>query len=99
VYAIEYAIGAEEDLAGIEPFHRNIILTSVDTQLAHVPNVRTRHRKPLEGLVPPFEHVPPIWQLSVGEYRVFYDVDEAGSRVVVRAVRRKPAHKTTKEIL
>jgi hypothetical protein len=32
-------------------------------------------------------------------YRVFYDVDDAAGRVIVRAVRRKPPHKTTEEIL
>jgi mRNA-degrading endonuclease RelE of RelBE toxin-antitoxin system len=43
--------------------------------------------------------VQPVWELRVGEYRVFYDVDEVGGQVVVRAVRRKPPHKTTEEIL
>jgi hypothetical protein len=61
--------------------------------------VEARHRKMLVGLVPPFDATPPIWQLSVGEFRVFYDVDPGERRVYVRAVRRKPPHKTTKEIL
>ena len=29
----------------------------------------------------------------------FYDVDEANAAVIVRAVRRKPPHTTTEEIL
>ena len=53
----------------------------------------------LIGLIPPWEHVEPIWELSVGEYRVFYDVDEAAMVVNIRAIRRKPAHRTTEEIL
>jgi len=42
---------------------------------------------------------PPVWQLRVGEYRVFYDVDREEMAVYVRAVRLKPPHKTTEEIL
>jgi hypothetical protein len=34
-----------------------------------------------------------------GEYRVFYDIQEAEETVKVRAVRHKPPHKTTEEIL
>ena len=53
----------------------------------------------LVGLVPPWEHEPPIWELRVGEYRAFYDVDEGESNVFVRPIRHKPPHKRTEEIL
>ena len=36
-----------------------------------------------------WEHVPPVWQLRVEDWRVFYDVDERARQVIVRAVRRK----------
>jgi len=39
-----------------------------------------------------------IRQLRVGDYRVFYDVDEEESLVIVRHVRRKGT-RTTGEIL
>ena len=51
------------------------------------------------GLVPPWEHGDPVWELRIGEYRIFYDVDEAKSTVVVRVIRHKPPHKVTEEIL
>jgi len=44
------------------------------------------------------EAVRPVWQLRVGDFRVFYDVDEQQQEVIVRAIRRKGS-KTTKEIL
>ena len=47
----------------------------------------------------PWEHVPPVWELRIGQYRVFHDVNEKAKHVTVRAVRHKPAHKTTEEIL
>jgi len=43
--------------------------------------------------------VDPIWELRLGEYRVFYDVDEAKSSVTIRAIRHKPPHKRTEEVL
>ena len=48
--------------------------------------------------MPPLEHVPPIWQLRIGDHRAFYDVDEVTRVVFVRAVGRKPPHATTEEI-
>ena len=75
------------------------ILDKIEEQLTHEPTRETRNKKMLVGLAPPWEHVQPVWELRVGENRVFYDVDEDASVVIVRAVRYKPPHKTTEEIL
>jgi mRNA-degrading endonuclease RelE of RelBE toxin-antitoxin system len=40
-----------------------------------------------------------IWELRVGEYRVFYDISLTESVVYVRAVRRKPRGAKTEDIL
>ncbi len=53
----------------------------------------------LTGLVPPWEHVPPVWEVRIGEYRAFYDIEEKAATVIVRAIRDRPARKTTEEIL
>ena len=53
----------------------------------------------LMGLVPPWDAVPPVWELRVGDFRVFYDLDKNDRYVFVRAVREKPPHRTTEEIL
>jgi hypothetical protein len=58
-----------------------------------------RNRKLLPGLRPPWEQELPVWELRVGEWRVFYDVDVAQCIVTVRAIRHKPPHATTEEIL
>ena len=99
MYDIRYSPGVEHDLKKIKVFLRRQILDGIDEHLSHVPTRITRKRKLLHGLIPPFDSDPPIWQLSVGEYRVFYDVDEIERIVYVRAVRHKPPHKTTEEIL
>ena len=61
--------------------------------------MRTNRRKPLPNLAHPWEAVPPIWELRVGEYRVFYDVSEVDHIIRVLAVRHKPPGKRTEEIL
>ncbi len=99
MYKIEYAQGVVDDLRALRSGERSAILDRVEQQLTYEPARRSRNRKVLVGLVPPWEYAEPEWELRIGEYRVFYDVDEGQSLVVVRAVRRKPRHKTTEEIL
>ena len=99
MYTITYSDGVAGDLKPLRARARSEILDSIEVQLSHEPNRETRHRKKLAGLVPPWQHVPPVWELRIGEYRAFYDVDEKIASVVVRTIRHKPAHKTTEEIL
>ena len=46
-----------------------------------------------------FAFDPPLWDLRVGDFRVFYDVEEKTQMVYVRAVRDKPPHATSEESL
>src|SRR5438552_16644504 len=87
------------------------IVDAVDEQLSHQAERESKRKKlirPEEDL--PFEHMEPVWQLRVGEFRIFYDVSrtegqEAGAAseyeglVRIRAIQRKPGHRTTREIL
>jgi len=98
VYDILYDEAAEEDLGSLRPYDVRRIMREVDTQLMKNPTVPSRRKKLLEGLVPPWDAVRPVWQLRVGDFRVFYDVDDGRREVIVRAVRRK-GNKTTEEIL
>ena len=98
-FAILFSEGVKEDLKGLRAYDRRIILDAIETQLIHAPTVETKKRKLLRNLVLPFDAIPPIWQFRVGAFRIFYDVDEGGHRVYVRAVRGKPAHMNTEEIL
>lgn len=99
MYQIEYAEDIALDLAELRAYERTQILDGIDRQLTYEPTQATRNKKILVGLLPPWEHVPPIWELRLGEYRVFYDVDEDNSIVMVRAIRQKPSHQTTQDIL
>lgn len=99
VHIIRFAVDVIRDLRGLSAYRRNILLEAIESQLTHTPIASTRHRKMLVNLVPPWDAVPPIWELRVGEYRVFYDVSEEDKTVFVRAIRRKPPEKRTEEIL
>ncbi len=99
MYAVEYAEAVAEDLKGVRAHDRSRVLDKIEEQLRHAPTQETRNKKVVAGLKPPWEHEGPVWELRVGGYRVFYDVDEDAQTVVIRAIRWKPPHKTTEEIL
>ena len=99
VFEIRFAEGVEEDLRDTRIYYRNQILDPIEEKLTHEPNTRTRNRKLLENLIPPWQSVAPIWELRVGEYRVFYDVSPAEAVVYVCAVRRKPRGTKTEDIM
>ena len=99
MYTIKYAEGVVDDLADLRAYERSRILDRIDAQLKLEPTRQTRNRKILVGLIPPWDHVEPVRELRIGEYRVFYDVDEMASVVTIRAIRHKPPHKPVEEIL
>ena len=91
--------GVKKDMKALRAYDRQMILEAIEAPLVHTPTMATKQRKLLRNLAPPFDAIPPIWQLRVGPFRVFYDVQEAERRVSVRAIRHKPAHQQTEEIL
>lgn len=99
MYDLQFARGTEQDLKRLSAFHRNTILDAIERQLAVDPNKPSRNRKILVGLVPPWTAEPPIWELRVGDYRVFYDVADEAQVVYIRAVRKKPPGRRTEDIL
>jgi mRNA-degrading endonuclease RelE of RelBE toxin-antitoxin system len=86
-FAIKFLGTAAADLKALRVFDQRRIGEEIDKQLRHQPTVGSKNRKCLRGFAPGFEHEPPLWELRVGEFRVFYDVDEEGQAVRVRAVR------------
>jgi mRNA-degrading endonuclease RelE of RelBE toxin-antitoxin system len=99
MYDVEYTEGVAEDLKDLRANDRKRILDKIDEQLRNNPTEETRNKKILVGLKPPWEHEEPVRELRVGKYRVFYDVDEEKQQVITRAIREKPPHRTTEEIL
>ena len=84
VYDIEFVREAEADLDAIKPFHRNRILDEIESQLTKAPMQTSRSRiKRLRSVD------SPAYRLRVGEFRVFYDVDESERTVTVLRVLSK----------
>jgi mRNA-degrading endonuclease RelE of RelBE toxin-antitoxin system len=99
MYTIRYAPMARDHLRRLSAYRRQEILDEIDVHLPDAPTVPSKRRKCLPDLVTPWPAEPPVWQLTVGDYRVFYDVSEDDQIVMVRAVRRKPPHTRTEDIL
>lgn len=97
-HEIRFSGSAAEELRRFAVFERRRIVDEINNQLSHEPTVVTRNRKCLLGLTPGFEHRPPVWELRLGDIRVFYDVDEEAQEVHVRAIRRKGQGQTTEDI-
>ena len=99
MYEIKYATGVAKDLKHLTAYHRGQVLDKIEPQLRYEPARQTRNKKICLGLAAPWQHEEPVWELRIGTHRVFYDVDEVAKTVTIRAVRYKPPHKTTEEIL
>ena len=99
MYDIHFAADVEKDLKELKTRDQRVVLDAIEEQLTHQPEEVTKNRKILFKLIPPWQFVPPVWELRVGEFRVFYDVDSSNKKVIVRAIRHKPPHKRTEDIL
>jgi mRNA-degrading endonuclease RelE of RelBE toxin-antitoxin system len=80
-HCIEYTEEASQHLRGLTAAQRVLVLDAVDEQLTHQATVATRNRKPMRP------NSLAMWELRLGELRVYYDVvAEPESTVVIRAV-------------
>lgn len=93
VFAIAYATEAAEEVLNLRGRDRAWILDEIDIHLKISLVVLSRKRKKI--LRPDGEF---IYQLRVGGFRVFYDVDPEHQRVIIRHIRRK-GRQTTGEVL
>jgi mRNA-degrading endonuclease RelE of RelBE toxin-antitoxin system len=98
-FTIIFTESSMDELGRLRRFDRRMILDRIDEQLTHQPTQQTRNKKRLVGSVMPWESADVAWELRIGEFRVFYDVDESELRVTIRAVRHKPPHLTIGDIL
>jgi mRNA-degrading endonuclease RelE of RelBE toxin-antitoxin system len=101
-YEIILTNPATTELKTLRAYDRRRVVDEIEKQLMHQPTVETRNRKLLAidpDIDPDFAYEPPIWELRIDEFRVFYDVNDSEQAVTVRAVRRKRYGQTTEEII
>jgi mRNA-degrading endonuclease RelE of RelBE toxin-antitoxin system len=80
VFQLEVTGSARDDLRFLQPFEQRRILDALAQQLLNEPLTATRHRKPLRP------NDLSTWELRVGKYRIFYDVEEERATVRVKAI-------------
>jgi mRNA-degrading endonuclease RelE of RelBE toxin-antitoxin system len=79
-FQIELTDDAGEDLDFLPARDQKVILSRTREQLSDEPSVETRNRKRLR--------VNPIatWELRIGKFRVFYEIDDAAAVVTIVAI-------------
>ena len=80
MFVLEFTASALDDLDFFKPYEQNRILDSIERQLPHAPLTPTRHRKELRP------NPLAAWELRVGTYRVFYDVERENRVVRIKAI-------------
>ena len=69
---LELVFAGVDIVLGHPPTNRRItIVNAIERNLSAAPLAPSRTRKELTGLVPPRGPVRPVWQLRIGDYRVF----------------------------
>ena len=76
-YRIDYSPEAQDHLEALTARLSSVVLDAVERQLTHQPTVPTRNRKILRA-----NPVAP-WELRIGHLRVYYEVEDVPSPVVI----------------
>lgn len=86
-YRIDVTEDAKLDLSYFSARERKLVVSKLREQLTHVPLTETRNRKKLRNnpLFP--------WELRIGNFRVFYEVNEDDRAVTILAVGSKEHQK------
>ena len=80
MFEIDFTSDAVDDLKAFRKSEQQTIFGQINDQLSHQPGVDTRNRKKLRP------NDVAEYELRIGPFRVFYDVDEEANRVKVEAV-------------
>lgn len=83
MFAIKFTPEAIEDLRSYTKRDQKRIIDEVESCLRHEPNRETRNNKRLRP------NRLAEWELRVGAFRVFYDIDEAHGAVKIEAIGHK----------
>ena len=82
-FDIKFTASAVKDLKWFKKNEQNEIRDGVYENLEYEPTIETRNRKRLRA------NETAEWELRIGNFRVFYDVDETVHIVAIEAVAEK----------
>ena len=80
MFEIKFTDQAIEDLKLLKKTVRRSIVSELETNLINEPAVETRNRKKLRP------NQLAEWELRLGNFRVFYDVDQEGGLTKIQTV-------------
>ena len=86
MYDIEFTQDAQDDLAWFSRREQNIILDGIRSNLRYEPTLITLQQHPCRDDSTKIAD----WELRIGPYRVYYDVDEVILIVDVQRIGAKP---------
>ena len=87
MFHIVFTPSALDDISWFRKRERMIIFDMTEEQLIHQPNIETRNRKKLRP------NRIAEWELQIGKYRVFYDVDIEANAVEVKMIGYKEGNR------
>jgi mRNA-degrading endonuclease RelE of RelBE toxin-antitoxin system len=87
MFQVVFTPEALEDLRSLRQFDQQQVIAAIEGQLSHQADQETRNRKRLRP------NRLAEWELRVGEFRVFYDVDPEKAAVKIEAVGSKQGSK------
>jgi len=79
-FDIEYSPDAVSQLQQLRRFDQVAVADAVEKALKHEPSAPSRHRKRMRS------KIISTWELRIGDFRVYYDVDDQRRLVEVRAI-------------
>jgi mRNA-degrading endonuclease RelE of RelBE toxin-antitoxin system len=84
---VEFTSAAVADVRAFRAFEQRQILDGIEAQLRYEPTRETHNRKRLR------RNQLAEWELRIGRFRVFYDVDERQRLVKIEAVGYKQGNR------
>jgi mRNA-degrading endonuclease RelE of RelBE toxin-antitoxin system len=82
-FILDFTQSALDDLAFCRAHDQTRILDQIAIQLTHQPTLETRKRKALEP------NTLGDWELRIGAFRIFYDIDTVAATVKIKAIGEK----------
>jgi mRNA-degrading endonuclease RelE of RelBE toxin-antitoxin system len=87
MFQIEFTSDAVDELRTFRKSEQRTIFDQIGEQLSYEPEVDTRNRKKLRP------NDVAKYELRIGKYRVFYDVDEQAQTVKIEAIGYKEGNR------
>lgn len=87
MFRIEFTSDALSDLEALRKYDQQRVMRELQEQMTHEPAIETRRRKRLRP------HRLAEWELRVGDFRVFYDVDSDAGLVRIVAIAVKAGNR------